>query len=204
MPLPHAMQHPPCSGAIRNATLHAFSDKIEGFEEAKRTMSGSAYGLAVSRTNTNVSRRNNSAANKPQNRNQSSKNRGERDRRLALQGKCFRCARSDHMITQCSYPEMVKCNLCGAVGHVLPACSSRQSAQAMQHQHIPSHTSPSPSPGHNSHQLAIAYDGDHQITHDGPTSNWPLPSSTSSMSSSHTRAGAFYTTANMPTPEMPL
>ena len=138
-------------------------------------MSGNAYGLAVSRTNTSVGRRNTNAANKSQNRNQPSKNRGERDRRLALRGKCFRCARSDHMIPQCSYPETVKCNLCGAVGHVSPACSRRQSAQAMQYQHIPSQASPSPSSSHNSHQLAIAYDGDHQITSDGPTSNWPLP-----------------------------
>ena len=189
-------------GAIRNPTLDAFKEKIEGYEQAKRTMSGSAHGLAVSRRIANAGRRKGGAVNKPQSRNASSKNKGERDRRIALRGKCFRCARADHMITQCSYPETVKCNLCGALGHVSPACSRRQSAQVLQHQHITSHASP-PS-GHDSHQLAITYDGNHQITPDGPNANWPLPSSASSVSSSHSRAGAFYTPANMPTPEMPL
>ena len=132
-------------GGIRNPTLDTFSEKIEGFEQAKRTMSGSAYGLAVSRNNTNVGRRNTNAANKSQNKSQPNRNRGEGDRCLALRGKCFRCARSDHMIPQCSYPETVKCNLCGAVGHVTPACSRRQSAQVMQPQHISSHASSSPS-----------------------------------------------------------
>ena len=40
------------------------------------------------------------------------------------------------MIPQCTYPETVKCNLCGATGHVMSACSRRQSAQAVQHQQI--------------------------------------------------------------------
>ena len=40
-------------GAIRNPTLDAFKDKIEGYEQAKRIMSNSAHGLAVSRNNTN-------------------------------------------------------------------------------------------------------------------------------------------------------
>ena len=132
------------------------------------------------------------------------RNRGERDRRLALRGKCFRCARSDHMIPQCSYPETVKCNLCGAAGHVTPACSRRQSAQVMQSQQISSHASSSSPSGPTSHQLAIAYDGDSHVTYDGSSSNWPLPSSASSVSSPHNRAGAYYTPANMPTPEMPL
>ena len=30
-------------GAIRNPTLDSFSEKIEGFEQAKRTMSGNAF-----------------------------------------------------------------------------------------------------------------------------------------------------------------
>ena len=105
------------------------------------------------------------------------------------------------MIPQCSYPETVKCNLSGTLGHVTPACSRRQSAQMMQHHQIPQHASSS---GQSSHQLAIAYDGDNQISNEGSASNWPLPSSASSISSSNTRAGAFYAPSNMPTPEMPL
>ena len=35
-------------GGIRNPTLDAFSEKIEGFEQAKRTMASSAHGMAVS------------------------------------------------------------------------------------------------------------------------------------------------------------
>ena len=53
-------------GSIRNPTLDAFSEKIEGFEQAKRTMASSAHGMAVSRSNTNFGRRNNNAANKAQ------------------------------------------------------------------------------------------------------------------------------------------
>ena len=165
-------------------------------------MSSSAHGLAISRSAPGSGRRGVGTANKSQNRNNSNRNKGERDRRIALRGKCFSCARADHMITQCSYPESVKCNLCGALGHVSPACSRRQSTQVLQHQQITSHASP-PS-GHDSSQLAITYDGNPHITPDGPNANWPLPSSASSVSSSHSRAGAFYTPANMPTPEMPL
>ena len=193
-------------GGIGNPTLDAFSEKIEGYEQAKRTMATSAHGLAVSRGNASVGRRNNNASNKSPNKAQSNRSRVERDRRLALRGKCFRCARADHMLPQCTYPETVKCNLCGAAGHVTPACSPRQSAQAMQHQQISSfsHASSSPS-GLTSHQLAIAYDGESQVTHDGPSASWPLPSSASSSVSSHNNcAGAYYTPANMPTPEMPL
>ena len=167
-------------------------------------MSGNAYGHAVTRTNTNAGRKTTNTSNKSLNRNQPNKNKGERDRRLALRSKCFRCAHPDHMIPQCSYLETVKCNLCGALGHVTPACSRRQLAQMMQHLQIPSHASSPSSPGQSFHQLAIAYEGDHQISSDGSASNWPLPSSASSISSSHTRAGAFYTPSNMPTPEMPL
>ena len=64
-------------GSIRNPTLDAFSDKMEGFEHAKRTMTGSAYGMAVSRGNTTVGRRNNNAANKAQDKSQPNRNRGE-------------------------------------------------------------------------------------------------------------------------------
>ena len=164
-------------------------------------MSGNAYGHAVTRTNTNTGRKPSNQSNRPQNKNQSNNNKGECDRRLALRGKCFRCAHPDHMIPQCSYPETVKCNLCGTLGHVTPACSRRQSAQMMQHHQIPQHTSSS---GQSSHQLAIAYNGDNQISNEGSASNWPLPSSASSILSSNKRAGAFYTPSNMPTPEMPL
>ena len=105
-------------GSIRNPTLEAFKEKIEGYEQAKRTMSSSAHGLAISRGAPGSGCRGGGAANKPPNRNNPNKNKGERDRRIALRGKCFRCAHADHMITQCSYPESVKCNLCSALGHV--------------------------------------------------------------------------------------
>ena len=187
-------------GAIRNPTLEAFKEKIEGYEQAKRTVSGSAHGLAVSRGAPASGKRDGGATAKNPNRNTPARNRGERDRRIALRGKCFRCAKADHMITQCSYPENVKCNLCGASGHVSPACSRRQSAQVLQPQHMLPTSPSSPDPS----QLAIAYDAHTQISSDGSTPTWPLPSSASSVTSSHHRAGVFYTPANMPTPEMPL
>ena len=37
-------------GSIKNPTLLAFNDKIEGFEQARKTESSSAYGLAAKGT----------------------------------------------------------------------------------------------------------------------------------------------------------
>ena len=51
----HNLQHE--LGAIRNPTLDTFSEKIEGFEQSKRAMSGNAYGHAVTRTNANAGRK---------------------------------------------------------------------------------------------------------------------------------------------------
>ena len=188
-------------GSVHNPTLDAFNKKIKGFEQARRTVSGNAYGNAVTRHNMNSGRKASNQPGRSTSKNQPNRNKGERDRRLTLRGKCFRCAYPDHMIPQCTYPKTVKCNLCGALGHVTPACSRRQSAQMVQHNQIPQQTSSSVQ---NSQQLAIAYDGDSHLTHDGSESAWPLPSSASSGSSSNTCAGAFYTPSNLPTPEMPL
>ena len=144
-------------------------------------MGTNAHGLVASRPNAGGGRRPNVPSGKSASKPQSIKNRAERDRRIALRGKCFRCARADHMVPQCSYPDSVKCNLCGATGHVTPACGRRQTAQVVQPQQmIPSssHASMSSSsqiPHH--HQLAINYDGDSQVSQDVSTSHWPLPSS---------------------------
>ena len=138
-------------GAIQNPTMTSLSEKIEGFEQARRTEPDSAYGNAVSRAPPNC--RPSTQGGRPSARNNISRGRGERDRRLALRGKCFRCAKADHMIPACSYPESVKCNLCGAVGHITPACGRRQVAQSAQH--IPASSSSTPTS--SSQQLAIAY-----------------------------------------------
>ena len=138
--------------------MKSFSEKIEDFEQAKKTEPDLAYGNTVSKASSN--RRQSAQGGRTSNRENNSRNRGERDRRLSLRGKCFRCAKGDHMIPSCSYPETVKCNLCGAIGHITPACSRRQAANSTQH--IPS-TSSAPSPSSYSssahHQLAITYDG---------------------------------------------
>ena len=131
------------------------------------------------------------------------RNKGEKERRLSLRGKCFRCAKGDHMIPACTYPESVKCNLCGGVGHITPACSRRQTANSTQQ--IP-HTSSAPSPSSSStssHQLANAYDGGSNFGADSSSQAWPT-SSSASVVSSHPRAGVYYTPSNLPTPEMPL
>ena len=76
-------------GGIRYPTLDAFSEKIEGYEQAKRTMATNAHGLAVSHGNASAGRRSTSASNKNPNKPQSNRSRIERDRRLALRGKFF-------------------------------------------------------------------------------------------------------------------
>ena len=103
------------------------------------------------------------------------------DQRLALRGKCFRCAKADHMIPSCSYPDSVKCNLCGATGHITPACGRRQVAQSAQQ--IPASPSSTPTSS-SSHQLAIAYDGRSNFSADNASVSWPTPSSASSSISS--------------------
>ena len=47
-------------GAVRNPTLAAFNEKIEGFDQARRTTSSTTFGNAVSRnpSSTNSSRHN--------------------------------------------------------------------------------------------------------------------------------------------------
>ena len=124
-------------GAIKNPTLPAINMKIEGFEQARKTMASTAHRNAASKP----SQRRTPAPNQPKN-NRSSNNRGkgERDRRLALRGRCFRCAQEDHMLPQCSYPSDVKCNLCP----ITPACSRRQNARvAQQHRRTQEPVSPS-------------------------------------------------------------
>ena len=93
-------------GAIHNLSMASFSEKIEGFEQARRTEPDSAYGNAVSRVppNSTSTRWTSGQGGRPPNRNITSRDRGERDRRLALRGKCFRCAKADHMIPACTYP----------------------------------------------------------------------------------------------------
>ena len=122
--------------------------------------------------------------------------RGERDQRLVLHGKYFRCAKHDHLLPQCSYPDTVKCNTCSATGHISPACGRHQNVRLSQQSsiYLPS-LAPTPP-----QQLAIAYDGqsNSQFPADGAFSAWAGSFSSSSC------AGAFYTASNRPTPEIPL
>ena len=137
------------------------------------------------------------------NRGGTNRNKSERERRLSLRGKCFRCAKGDHMVPACTYPESVKCNLCGGTGHITPACSRRQAVNST-HQ-IPQASShpPTSAPSNSQNQLAISYDGSN--FGDSSSQVWPTSSSASVVSHpSHPRAGAYYTPSNLPTPEMPL
>ena len=186
-------------GSIREPTLQAFNEKIEDYEQARKTTGSSAFSNAATQGN---------AQRRPANQGKRSVNtnvtrgRGERGRRIALRGKCVRCARNDYIIPNCSYPESVKSNTCGASGHITPACERRQNAQLAQHVQLTSASSPG-LPAQPSAQLAIAYDGGSHFTSDG-ASAWPLPSSASSSVSTATRAGAFYAPTNRHTPKMLL
>ena len=167
-------------GAIQNPTLPAFNRAIEGYEQARKTTAPTAHGNAAQ------TQQKNSRQNNP-------RGRGEKDRRLALRGRCFRCAKDDHMLPNCSYPADVKCNLCSAPGHITPACSRRQNARTAQQ--VPASVSSG-----SQQQLALTFDG--SFPADG--SSWAGPHHASSVSSAPSQAGAFYTPANLPTPEMPL
>ena len=182
--------------SIKKQTLIAFNDKIEGFEQAIKTESSSAHGLAAKGTPT---RRNQNPSN-PKNMQRTGQPRGvsERSRRLALR---VRWAREDHMLPQCSYPVTVKCNTCNGSGHILPACGKRQAANAAKTQISAASASSLVS---SMHQLAIGYDGP---THSSPPANISHAVGASSnwgSQSTSSRAGVFYTPSSQPTPEMPL
>ena len=66
-------------GAVRNPTLDAFSEKIQGFEQAIRTESVNTYGNAVSRSNTNSGRKNSNQSGHSANKNSANQGIGERD-----------------------------------------------------------------------------------------------------------------------------
>ena len=117
-------------GGVREPTLKAFSDKIECFEQAKKTEPDMAFGNAA--TKPPPGRRQPPQGGRT-NRGGNNRNKSERERRLSLRGKCFRCAKGDHMVPACTYPESVKCNLCGGTGHITPACSRRQAVNSTQH-----------------------------------------------------------------------
>ena len=59
-------------GSIRHPTLDAFTEKIEGFEQAKLSMSTNAYGLVAQRPNTGGGRRSNVTSGKNASKPQSS------------------------------------------------------------------------------------------------------------------------------------
>ena len=141
-------------GSIKNPTLINFNEKIEGYEQARKTESSTAYGLATKGSPQKRSQNTQSTRNAQR----STQNRGgnERSRRTALRGRCFRCAREDHMLPQCSYPATVKCNTCNNTGHISPACEKRQVANASNTQQ--SHP-PASSLAPQMQQLAIGYDG---------------------------------------------
>ena len=176
-------------GAIQNPTLPAFNRAIVGYEQARKTTASTAHGNAASR---NPPRRPSGQNQQRNSRTSNNRGREEKDRRLALRGRCFRCAKDDHMLPSCSYPSDVKCNLCSATGHITPACGRRQNARSAQQ---------NPASSSGSQQLALTFDGSFPAD---SSSSWAAPPHASSVSSPPSQAGAFYTPANMPTPEMPL
>ena len=48
----------------------------------------------------------------------------EKKRRNAMKGKCFRCCSGDHMANNCKVAKDVKCQSCGARGHIQSACGT--------------------------------------------------------------------------------
>ena len=142
-----ALQHE--LGSIKNPTLPSFNEKIEGYKQARKTTSPStAFGNAASKGNNN--HRPAAGESKPSQHPGPARGRGERDHRLALRGRCFGYPKDDHLLPHCNYPENVKCNLCSATCHIMPACSRRQNVRSIQQ--LPASTPAS-------QKLAIAYGG---------------------------------------------
>ena len=87
-------------GAIRNPTLNNFNEKIEGFEQARKTEMSSAHGLVAKGS---TPRRQGAQQNRnPSKSTQNKVGGSERSRRAALRGRCFRCSKEDHLLPQFS------------------------------------------------------------------------------------------------------
>ena len=114
-------------GSIREPMLQSFTEKIEGYEQGLKSTGSSVFVNAATKGPTP---RRSTPQNSRNNSSNTNRGKGERSRCIELRGKCFRCAKGDHMIPSCTYPETVKCNTCGLQGHIAPACSRRQNAQA--------------------------------------------------------------------------
>ena len=172
--------------------LPSFKEKIEGYEQARKTTSSStAFGNTASKGSSQ--RRPPEGLAQPSSRSRAPRGRDERDRCLAWRGRCFHCAKENYLLLHCNYPENVNCNLCSATGHITPACSQLQNVCAIQQL-------PASAPA--SQTLASAYNGGTSFPAGGASTTWTASSSSStSSSSSPSRAGAFYTLVNRPTPE---
>ena len=188
-------------GAIRNPTLNIFNEKIEGFEQARKTELSSAHGLAAKGSNPRRQGGQQGRNNTKTTPNKSGNS--ERSRRAALRGRCFRCSREDHLLPQCSYPASVKCNTCNGQGHISPACGKRQAANLSQAAQPTSSPSSPASIVPQMQQLAIGYDG---AAHSPSTFSSPDGAASANWGSQSisSRAGTYYTPSNRPTPEMPL
>ena len=69
---------------------------------------------------------------------------GKQKQRIALQRRCFWCARDDHMLPQCTFPDTVKCDTCAATDHISAAYGRSQNIRSVQH-NTPSSSSTSSS-----------------------------------------------------------
>ena len=146
-------------GSIREPMLQSFTEKIEGYEQGLKSTGSSVFVNAATKGPTP---RRSTPQNSRNNSSNTNRGKGERSRSIELRGKCFRCAKGDHMIPNCTYPETVKCSICGLQGQIAPACAHRQNAQAISSS---SSLAPNASP-----QLAIAYDGGSNFPSDGGSS----------------------------------
>ena len=164
-------------GAFKNPTLPAFSDKLEVYEQARKTVAHSGFGLAAKG---NPKRPQPSSAAKGNQRSNPPRGRGEQ------------CSHEDHLLPQCSYPASVKCNTCNATSHISPACGGRQSASSAL-------SLPHPT------QLAIGYDGGSiSSSSSAPLHADSATTSASGSQSISSSARVFCAPSSRPTPEMPL
>ena len=76
-------------GTVRNPTFEAFNEKIEGYEQARRTTARSAFGNAASRASSFSTRRNPNQGNRPADRPNVPRSRGKRDQRIAFERQMF-------------------------------------------------------------------------------------------------------------------
>ena len=115
-------------GAVKNPTLAVFNGIIESHEAGKKAANINASVNSI-KGKGDIGR---NICQQLRNGKRDQISNAERERCKKISGKCFRCAKSDHLMQDCKISPSIKCNSCNNSGHISPACDKDQNARTTQ------------------------------------------------------------------------